>query len=200
MKDSNLEKEHNKDYIINLINELKTIKNEADSLYQNNKIEESKNKFLEAYNLYEKESSKVINEYYEDNNINELNNIYKNILSNLALCYYNQNDYKDAIIYDLKFIALEPKNVDCIIRLFYSYSKLNKYLQAVFFGDVFLDLEYEIKNKVEDISPKIIEEKKKLKKFQENYVRKNLLKLFGSILIIILSIILFYLFKKNNNK
>ena len=200
MKDSNLEKEHNKDYIINLINELKTIKNEADSLYQNNKIEESKNKFLEAYNLYEKESSKVINEYYEDNNINELNNIYKNILSNLALCYYNQNDYKDAIIYDLKFIALEPKNVDCIIRLFYSYSKLNKYLQAVFFGDVFLDLEYEIKNKVEDISPKIIEEKKKLKKFQENYVRKNLLKLFGSILIIILPIILFYLFKKNNNK
>ena len=200
MKDSNLEKEHNKDYIINLINELKTIKNEADSLYQNNKIEESKNKFLEAYKLYEKESSKVINEYYEDNNINELNNIYKNILSNLALCYYNQNDYKDAIIYDLKFIALEPKNVDCIIRLFYSYSKLNKYLQAVFFGDVFLDLEYEIKNKVEDISPKIIEEKKKLKKFQENYVRKNLLKLFGSILIIILPIILFYLFKKNNNK
>ena len=200
MKDSNLEKEHNKDYIINLINELKTIKIEADSLYQNNKIEESKNKFLEAYNLYEKESSKVINEYYEDNNINELNNIYKNILSNLALCYYNQNDYKDAIIYDLKFIALEPKNVDCIIRLFYSYSKLNKYLQAVFFGDVFLDLEYEIKNKVEDISPKIIEEKKKLKKFQENYVRKNLLKLFGSILIIILPIILFYLFKKNNNK
>ena len=200
MKDSNLEKEHNKDYIINLINELKTIKNEADSLYQNNKIEESKNKFLEVYNLYEKESSKVINEYYEDNNINELNNIYKNILSNLALCYYNQNDYKDAIIYDLKFIALEPKNVDCIIRLFYSYSKLNKYLQAVFFGDVFLDLEYEIKNKVEDISPKIIEEKKKLKKFQENYVRKNLLKLFGSILIIILPIILFYLFKKNNNK
>ena len=200
MKDSNLEKEHNKDYIINLINELKTIKNEADSLYQNNKIEESQNKFLEAYNLYEKESSKVINEYYEDNNINELNNIYKNILSNLALCYYNQNDYKDAIIYDLKFIALEPKNVDCIIRLFYSYSKLNKYLQAVFFGDVFLDLEYEIKNKVEDISPKIIEEKKKLKKFQENYVRKNLLKLFGSILIIILPIILFYLFKKNNNK
>ena len=200
MKESNLEKEHNKDYIINLINELKTIKNEADSLYQNNKIEESKNKFLEAYNLYEKESSKVINEYYEDNNINELNNIYKNILSNLALCYYNQNDYKDAIIYDLKFIALEPKNVDCIIRLFYSYSKLNKYLQAVFFGDVFLDLEYEIKNKVEDISPKIIEEKKKLKKFQENYVRKNLLKLFGSILIIILPIILFYLFKKNNNK
>ena len=200
MKDSNLEKEHNKDYIINLINELKTIKNEADSLYQNNKIEESKNKFLEAYNLYEKESSKVINEYYEDNNINELNNIYKNILSNLALCYYNQNDYKDAIIYDLKFIALEPKNGDCIIRLFYSYSKLNKYLQAVFFGDVFLDLEYEIKNKVEDISPKIIEEKKKLKKFQENYVRKNLLKLFGSILIIILPIILFYLFKKNNNK
>ena len=200
MKDSNLEKEHNKDYIINLINELKTIKNEADSLYQNNKIEESKNKFLEAFNLYEKESSKVINEYYEDNNINELNNIYKNILSNLALCYYNQNDYKDAIIYDLKFIALEPKNVDCIIRLFYSYSKLNKYLQAVFFGDVFLDLEYEIKNKVEDISPKIIEEKKKLKKFQENYVRKNLLKIFGSILIIILPIILFYLFKKNNNK
>ena len=200
MKDSNLEKEHNKDYIINLINELKTIKNEADSLYQNNKIEESKNKFLEAFNLYEKESSKVINEYYEDNNINELNNIYKNILSNLALCYYNQNDYKDAIIYDLKFIVLEPKNVDCIIRLFYSYSKLNKYLQAVFFGDVFLDLEYEIKNKVEDISPKIIEEKKKLKKFQENYVRKNLLKIFGSILIIILPIILFYLFKKNNNK
>jgi len=200
MKGSNLLKEHNKDYIINLINELKTIKNEADSLYQSNKIEESKNKFLEAYNLYEKESSKVNKENGEDNNVNELNNIYKNIISNLALCYYNQNNYKDAIIYDLKFIALEPKNVDCIIRLFYSYSKLDKYLQAVFFGDVFLDLEYEIKNKVEDISPKIIEEKKKLKKFQENYLRKNLLKLFGSILILLLAIILFYLFKKNNDK
>ena len=197
MNASHSGKEHDKDYLINLINELKNINNEANLLYKNKKIEETKNKFLEAYNLFEKESSKIFNEYYEDDNINELNIIYKNILSNLALCFYSQEKYKDAIIYDLKFIAIEPKNVDCIIRLFYSYSKLNKYLQAVFYGDVFLDLEAEIKNKVEDISPKIIEEKKKLKKFRENFVRKNILKqLFTSILIILLAIILFYIFKK----
>ena len=196
MNDSHSDKEYNKDYLINLINEFKKLNNEANLLYKDNKIEESKNKFLEAYNLFEKESTKINNEYYEDKNINELNIIYKNILSNLALCYYSQKKYNDAIIYDLKLIALEPKNVDCIIRLFYSYSKLDKYSQAVFFGDVFLELEDEIKNKVEDISPKIMEEKTKLKKYQENYIRKNILRLFGSIIVILLSIILFYIFKK----
>ena len=91
-------KEHNKDYLINMINELKNINKEANLLYKNNKIEQSKIKFLEAYNLFEKESSKIDNEYYEDDNINELNIIYKNILSNLALCSYSQEKYKDAIL------------------------------------------------------------------------------------------------------
>ena len=199
MKDSHSKKEHNKDHLINLIKELSKITNEANLLFNNKQLEESKNKFLEAYNLFEKESPKITNEYYEDKSYNELDNIYKNILSNLSLYFYSQKKYKDAIIYDLKLIALEPKNIDSIIRLFYSYSKLNKYLQAVFYGDIFLELKNEIKNQVEDISPKIIEEKKKLKKFQDNFTRKNIFKLLGPALIILLAIILFYIFKKNND-
>ena len=200
MEDLHSVKEQNKDNLINLIDELNKIKNEANISYKNKQVEEAKSKYLEAYNLFEKELSELNNENYNnDKNINELNIIYKDILFNLALCYFSLNNYKDAIIYDLKFIALEPKNVDCIIRLFYSYSKLNKCMQAVFYGNAYLELEDDIKNKAEDISSKILEEKKKLKKFQENFVRKNLLKLFGSILIILLAIILFYIFKKNND-
>ena len=199
MEDSHSVKEQNKNYLFNLIEELKIKKNEANILYKNKKIEEAKKQYLEAYNLFEKDSPKIYNEYYKDNNINELNNIYKNILSNLALCYYSQKMYKEAIIYDLKFIAFEPNNVYCIVRLFYSYSNLNKYMQAVFYGDVFLELEEDLKNKVEDISQKIKEEKKKLKKFQKNFTRNNILKFFGSLIIIFLAIILYYIFKKNND-
>ena len=194
MNDSHSMKENKQDYLINLINELTVINNEASLLLQNNKIEESQNKFLEAYNLFQKESPKIYNEYYEDKNIDQLNYIYTSILSNLASSFYNQEKYNDAIIYDLKIIALEPKNVDCIIRLFNSYSKLNKCMQAVFYGDAFLELEKEIKNKVEDITPKIMEEKLKLKNIQDNLVRKNILKqLLSSLLIILLAIILFYI-------
>ena len=194
--DSPSKKDQNKDYLSNLINDLSKIKNEAKLLFKNNKIEESKNKFLEGYNIFEAESTKIYKEYYDDGKINDLLNIFKKILSKIALCYFNQKNYKDAIIYDLKMIALDPKYCKSIVRLFKSYLKLNKYQQAIYYGELFLDFEIEIKDKFKGIPEKIEEAKNKLKNLQNNTIINNIAKFFFSIIIIFLSALLFYIFKK----
>ena len=173
--DSPSKKDQNKDYLSNLINDLSKIKNEAKLLFKNNKIEESKNKFLEGYNIFEAESTKIYKEYYDDGKINDLLNIFKKILSKIALCYFNQKNYKDAIIYDLKMIALDPKYCKSIVRLFKSYLKLNKYQQAIYYGELFLDFDKEIIDRFERIPVKIEEDKIKLKNLQNNTIINNLI-------------------------
>ena len=173
--DSLSKKGKNKDYLSNLINDLSKINNEAKLLLKNNKIEKSKNKFLEGYNIFEKESTKIYKEYYDDGKVNDLLNIYKKILSKITLCYFTQKKYKDSIVYDLKMIALDPKNYKSIVRLFKSYSKLNKYQQAIYYGELFLDFDKEIIDRFELIPVKIEEDKIKLKNLQNNTIINNLI-------------------------
>ena len=66
----------------------------------------------------------------------------------------------------MKLICLEPKNSEAIYRLFNSYSKIEKSQQAVYYGDVYLELESNNKNKFENAKEEIGKEKIKL--FQNN--------------------------------
>ena len=182
--------------IINILSELKKIKDEGNVLYENNNLEEAKNVFLNGYNLFHKEI-KVIDNANLENIMNEIFIEYKKILSKLANCYYKQEKYEDSIIYDLKLIELEPKNCKSLARLFYSYSKLNKCQQAIFYGEIIMDLSDDGKNKFMDISKKVIEEKNKLSKIQEKEFLKHIFIAFGSVTVIILAAFLFYILKNN---
>ena len=95
-------------------------------------------------------------------------------------------------------IALEPKYGRSIVRLFKSYSKINKVQQAVFYGNVFLDLDIDTRKKFKGINEIIEEEKIKLKNIQKqekNKANKDLIIIFGSFLILFIALI-FYLLKK----
>ena len=184
------------DNIINILSELKKIKDEGNVLYENNNLEEAKNVFLNGYNLFHKEI-KVIDNANLENIMNEIFIEYKKILSKLAKCYYKQEKYEDSIIYDLKLIELEPKNCKSLARLFYSYSKLNKCQQAIFYGEIIMDLSDDGKNKFMDISKKVIEEKNKLSKIQEKEFLKHIFIAFGSVTVVILAAFLFYILKNN---
>ena len=184
------------DNIINILSELKKIKDEGNVLYENNNLEEAKNVFLNGYNLFHKEI-KVIDNANLENIMNEIFIEYKKILSKLAKCYYKQEKYEDSIIYDLKLIELEPKNCKSLVRLFYSYSKLNKCQQAIFYGEIIMDLSDDGKNKFMDISKKVIEEKNKLSKIQEKEFLKHIFIAFGSVIVIILAVFLFYILKNH---
>ncbi len=194
--DSSLKNELN--YLINIINDLKKIKEEGNVLYKNNKLEEAKNIFLKGYNLFQQELNKIEKIYSNEDKINELYILYKKILSKIAKCFYKQEKYKNSIIYDLKIIELEPKNSKSLVRLFYSYSKLNKCQQAIYYGEIILGFNDDIKNKYVDISKNINEEKIKLSKIKRSTYIKNLFIFFGSVLIIFISILLFYIFKNCN--
>ena len=180
--------------VINILSELKKTKDEGNVLYENNNLEEAKNVFLKGYNLFHEEIS-VINNSHSEDIMNEIYIEYKKILSKLAKCHYKQEKYEDSIIYDLKLIELEPKNCKSLARLFYSYSKLNKCQQAIFYGEIIMDLSDDGKNKFVDISKKVIEEKNKLSKIQEKTFLTHIFIVFGSVTAIILAIFLFYILR-----
>ncbi len=180
----------------NLLSEVTNLMDTADKLDKNNKLEEEKNILMEAYENLESNLPQINNEYGNNNKCQELFLLYKKILSTIALCYYRQKNYKEAIIYDLKMISYEPKNDETIIRLFNSYSKINKSQQAIFYGELFMELDEETKGKYRGMEKNIEEEKQKLIKIHQNRIKKNIMKFGGCLLIIPLSILLFYLLKK----
>ncbi len=183
----------------NLLINLENIKNEGNKLYKKKQIEEAKTKFYEGYKLFEKESSIIYNEFYINKQCESLIIIFKKILSNLALCYYKQENYNKSIEFDLKLIALEPKFGKSIVRLFNSYSKINKSQQANFYGELFMDLNKEIRTKFKDTELKIAREKIKLNNLQkeeESRIKKCIFIFCSPIIILILSAILYKIFKK----
>ena len=183
----------------NLIYELEKIKNKGNELYKKKQIEEAKTKFIEGYQIFEKESSIIYKELYSNKQCENVILIYKKILSNLALCYYIQKNFNKAIEFDLKLISLDPKFGKSIVRLFNSYSKINKCQQAVYYGELFMDLNEEIKKKFQGMERKVEEEKIKLSKLQkeeESRIKKGIFIFYGPIIILLLSLIYRYIFKK----
>ena len=186
-----------------LISELTKIKDDGNILYRKKKIDEAKDKYKEGMEKFETKNSLINKETVNNEKYKEVLLLYKKILSNLALCYYKQGKYKEAIDYDLKLIALYPKFGKSIVRLIKSYSKLNLTQQSVYYGDLFLDLEQETRDKFKGTQDVIQEEKKKLKNIQKeekaktnknlNYVKY----LFIPILVLILAILIFVFLKSN---
>ena len=192
-------KENLESELTKIIKDLTKIKEKGNDLYKRNKKEEALQKFLKGYNQFHESSKKFNNEYSNSRQYEELLIIYKKILSNLALCYYKQGNYKEAIVYDLEMIALDPKYGRSIVRLLKSYSKINKTQQAVFYGDVFRNLDMDTRNKFKGINEIIEEENIKLKKIQKeenDKANQDLIKFVCPILILIIAVIFFYLFKK----
>ena len=183
----------------NLISELTKIKNEGNSLYKEKKLDEAKKKYEEGLEKYGKESSLINKEKGNNDQCNEVLLLHKKILSNLALCYYKQENYEKAIEYDLEIIAENPKYGKSIVRLFNSYSRINKIAQAVYYGDLFLELEQETKDKFKDIQNKIQDEKQKLKTIQKQEkekIKKEFIKYGVSALILFLAVLIFLFFRK----
>lgn len=150
-----------------LIKELTKYKEEGCALYKEKKIEEAKAKFKEGFDKFEKESAKISKESSNNEEYKEIIILGKKLLSNLALCYYKQGKYAEAIDYDIKLLTSHPKFGKSIVRLFNSYSRLNKIQQAVYYGELFLELDQETRDKFKGTQTKVQNEKQAFKKLEE---------------------------------
>ena len=196
-----MEEKSDKTDFSNLISELTKIKDEGNSLYKEKKIEEAKNKFKEGNDKFEKESSLVNREKENNEQCKDVLLLLKKILSNLALCYYKQGKYKESIEYDLKIISNYPKFGKSIVRLFNAYLRLNNLQQAVYYGDLFLELDQETRDKFKGTQTKVQNEKIKLKKIQKEEkekIKKDFVKFTVPGLVLLLGILFFLLFRKSN--
>jgi len=182
-----------------LLEELIKCKQKGNQLYKENKIEEAKLKFKEGYDKYERESPDLSKNFSNSPKFKEIEIESNKILSNLALCYYKQGKYTEAIEYDLKLFNKSPKFGKSIVRLFKSYSKLNKIQQAVYYGEVFLELDQETRNKFKGTQEKVKGQQLKLKKIQEaekDKIKKDFGKYVFPAVILCLAILGYMLFKK----
>ena len=181
-----------------LIKELTKYKEEGCALYKEKKIEEAKAKFKEGFDKFEKESAKISKES-SNNEYKEIIILGKKLLSNLALCYYKQGKYAEAIDYDIKLLTIHPKFGKSIVRLFNSYSRLNKIQQAVYYGELFLELDQETRDKFKGTQDKVKREQLKLKNIQKaekDKIKKDFGKYVLPIVILCLAVLGFMLFRK----
>jgi len=193
------EVENAQDDTSNLITELTKIKNEGNDLYKQKKIEEAKDTYNQGIKKFNEKYSLINKEIINDEKNKEILTLYKKILSNMALCYYKQEKYKEAIEYDLKLLEVSPKFAKSLVRLIKSYSKLNLIEQAVYYGDLFLELDQETRDKFKDAQNKVQEEKQKLKeikKAEEEKIKKDIAKYSVPAIILLLAILIFLLFRK----
>ena len=182
-----------------LLEELTKYKEEGNNLYKEKKIEEAKLKFKEGYDKYEREIPDIKKNFSNSPKFNEIEIESNKILSNLALCYYKQGKYTEAIEYDLKLFSKSPKFGKSIVRLFRSYSKLNKIQQAVYYGELFLELDQDTRNKFKGIQDKVKGEQLKLKKMQDaekDKIKKEFGKYVFPAIILCLAVLGFLLFRK----
>ena len=188
----------NKDFSY-LISELTKIKNEGNSLYKQKKLDEAKKTYENGLEKLKEELSLIHKEIGKNEQCKHALILYKKILSNIALCYYKQENYEKSIEYDLKIIQEDPKFGKSIVRLFNSYSKINKITQAIFYGDLFLELDKETKDKFKDFENKVQDEKQKLKIIQKKEkikIKKELVKYGLPAVVLLLGILIFLVFRK----
>ena len=180
-----------------LMTDLNMLNSEGNSLMKQSKLEEAKAKFIQGHEKFELAADKIYSLYTNNEKVDQILALYKILLSKIAECFYEQKKYKEAIEFDLKLICLEPKNSEAIYRLFNSYSKIEKNQQAVYYGDVYLELEANNKNIFENAKEEIEKEKKKLILIQNS--RKNRIKiiLFNFILMMVIVSIMKLFFNMN---
>ena len=126
--------------------DLENYKNEGNALYREGKIEEAKLKFKEGYELY-KQDFRKIKKSADKKVLEEVHLLFKKILSNLALCYYKQGEYKESIKYDTELLLAYPKFGKSIVRILKAYTKLKDNPNAVIYGEQFLELDKETRRR-----------------------------------------------------
>ena len=134
----------------------------------------------------------------------ELLTLYKQIMSNLSLCYTKTEKYQESIDLDLKIISIDQNYDKSYGRLLKNYLKINKREQAIYFGEILSKFHDETKEKYKEELTKLDETKKQL---QDEYnkkraeERKIMLKKFAKyglpIIVLIAAVaIYFFVFKK----
>ena len=148
-----------------LINEIKEIKSVGNELYSKNSFEEAISKYKEGYDKLEKIISKIHEEHSYNPQSEELLTLYKQILSNLSLCYSKNKQYQESIDLDLKIISNDKDYDKSYARLFTNYLNLDKREQSLYFGEMLLKFDDETKKKYEkgDIINKINNLKNEMK-------------------------------------
>ena len=99
----------------------------------------------------------------------------------------------------MKLLESDPKFGKAIVRIFNSYSKLKQTQQAVYFGDMFLELAQDVRDKFKGTHDKIQQEKLKLKKIQKEEaekIKKDFGKYVLPFVILCLAVFIYMLFKK----
>ena len=178
--------------------DLENYKNEGNALYREGKIEEAKLKFKEGYELY-KQDFRKIKKSADKKVLEEVHLLFKKILSNLALCYYKQGEYKESIKYDTELLLAYPKFGKSIGRILKAYTKLKDNPNAVIYGEQFLELDKETRDKFKGTQDIVQEEKLKLKKKQEEEkekIKKDFGKYVFPLFILCLAVFGFMLFRK----
>ena len=181
-----------------LVNDLTKYKDEGCALYKEKKIVEATNKLRQGFHQFEDEISGLKKDSLNDDEYNEIILLGKKILSNLALCFYKQGNYPQAISYDLKLLKNHPNFGKSIVRLFKSSIKLNKIKLAVEYGELFLKLDEETRNKFKGTENQIKEAQLKLKKIEkeEEKAKSGLGKYFLPFVILCIAVSGYYLLKK----
>ncbi len=199
MKETSVNEDSNKVDFSNLVSELTKIKDEGNALYKKKNLEDAKKKYNEGAVLFDQNKSLINKERRNNDQCKEVLLLYKKILSNYALCFYKQEDYKNAIKYDLIILEDNPKFGKSIVRLFNSYSRINKIQQAISYGDLLLELDQETRDKFKGTKDKIKDMKQKLKDIQKEEkekMQKEFIKYGIPALILLLGILIFLLFRK----
>ncbi len=145
-----------------LIKELNEIKKQGNELYKKDSYEEAIVKYKEGQEKLEKIISKVHHEHSYNPQSNDLLDLYKQILSNLSLCYIKLEKNAESIELNLKIISIDQKYDKAYARLFNSYIKIGKRNEACYFGDILLKFDDETKKKYENIIQEIEKVKKEL--------------------------------------
>ena len=182
-----------------LMTDLNTLNSEGNSLMKQSKLEEANAKFIQGHEKFELAADKIYSLYTNNEKVDQILALYKILLSKIAKCFYEQKKYKEAIEFDLKLICLEPKNSEAIYRLFNSYSKIEKSQQAVYYGDVYLELESNNKNKFENAKEEIVKEKIKLFQIQNSGKSRIKIILFNFIFMIVIVLLMKLFFSMNKN-
>ena len=180
-----------------LISELTELEHEGNDLLKQSKLEDAKNKFMKGNDKFELVAEKIYNLLTNNDQVEQILSLHKYSLSKIAQCFFAQKKYKEAIEYDLKLICLAPKNCEAIYRLFYSYSKIDKCQQAVYYGDIFLDFDEDTKNKFKNAKDEIQKERIKLQSYGKNSFNKMIFNLM-LILVIVSFVMLFFRRIKSN--
>jgi len=168
----------------------------------NSNLDEAIEKYDNAIKLLEPNISKANKQKEYNPQSQEIVTTYKQIMSNLSLCYFKKEDYLKSKEIDIKIISIDPNYDKCYVRLFNSFLKLDQPEQAVYFGNNLLKkFTPETLEKYKDIIPKIEEETKKLqdkyneiKRKERNEFLKSLAKWLIPLIVLIAAGLCYYFF------